>query len=160
MAIHQINAETFVPATLDAVWDFISDPRNLQEITPKNMDFRILTPGLPEKIYPGLMIWYRLKLPGGVPAQWLTEITHVKDKSYFVDEQRKGPYALWHHEHFIREVEGGVEMKDLVTYRLPLGPLGELAGSLFVKKQLDGIFSFREEALRRIFPANGEKQSK
>ena len=123
------------------------------------MDFRILTPGLPEQIYPGLMIWYRLTLPGGIPARWLTEITHVSEGQYFVDEQRKGPYTLWHHEHFIKEVREGTEMRDLVTYRLPLGPLGEVARAMFVKKQLEGIFSYREKAMEKIFPDHGAEAS-
>ncbi len=151
MAIYQIREEVELAASMDEAWEFISSPANLQEITPDHMGFEIKTPGLPDKIYPGLMISYKVRPLLGIPLTWLTEITHVKESYYFVDEQRVGPYALWHHEHRLAPTEKGVLMSDLVTYRLPMGPLGSLAHWMFVRKQLKGIFQYREQALDKKF---------
>ena len=151
MAIYQMHEEMEVAASLDEVWEFISSPANLKEITPDYMGFEITTPGLPEKIYPGLMISYKVRPLLGIRMNWLTEITQVREPHYFVDEQRSGPYALWHHEHNLEATEKGVLMSDLVTYRIPGGPLGTLAHGLFIKKQLKGIFQYRELALEKRF---------
>lgn len=136
---------------MEDIWEFISNPRNLQEITPDHMGFKITTANLPERIYPGMMVGYKVSPLLGIRMTWVTEITQVQDGKYFVDEQRIGPYALWHHEHFIEPAQDGVLMKDLVTYRLPLGFLGTLAHRLFVKKQLNGIFGYRKTALEKRF---------
>jgi len=151
MAIYQIHEVLEVAASLEQVWDFISSPKNLKEITPDYMGFEITTPGLPEKIYPGLMISYEVRPVLGIKMNWLTEITQVREPYYFVDEQRAGPYALWHHEHSLESTEKGVLMTDLVTYRLPAGPLGTLAHGIFIQKQLKGIFQHRELALEKRF---------
>jgi len=151
MSVYQIREEIEVAASLEEVWDFISSPSNLREITPDYMGFEITTPGLPPKIYPGLMISYRVRPVLGIKMNWLTEITQVSEPYYFVDEQRAGPYALWHHEHRLEPTGKGVLMCDLVTYRLPAGPLGTLAHGLFIKKQLKGIFQYREHALENRF---------
>ena len=151
MAIYQINETLEVAASMDEAWDFISSPANLKEITPSYMGFEIKTPGLPDKIYPGLMISYEVRPVLGIKMNWLTEITHVREPYYFVDEQRAGPYSLWHHEHSLSQTDKGVLMTDLVTYRLPAGPLGDLAHGAFVRKQLEDIFRFRESALLKRF---------
>ncbi len=151
MGIYRIYEKLTLPASLDEVWDFISSPRNLQDITPDSMGFKITTPHLPEKMYPGMMVGYKVSPILGIQITWLTEITQVEDKKYFVDEQRVGPYALWHHEHFIEPSENGVEMTDIVTYKLPLGFLGSLVHSLFVKKKLKGIFNYRTKVLEKRF---------
>ena len=151
MAIYQIHEELEVAASLEQVWDFISSPVNLKEITPDYMGFEITTPGLPDKIYPGLMISYKVRPVLGINMSWLTEITQVREPFYFVDEQRAGPYSIWHHEHTLKATEKGVLMSDLVTYRLPLGPLGAMAHGLFIQKQLRGIFQYREAALVQLF---------
>ena len=151
MAIYQIKEDLEVAASLEEVWDFISSPSNLKEITPDYMGFEITTPGLPEKIYPGLMISYKVRPVLGIGMNWLTEITQVREPYYFVDEQRAGPYALWHHEHKLMATTNGVLMSDLVTYRLPAGPLGTVAHGLFVQRQLRGIFQYRELALEKRF---------
>ena len=151
MAIYQIHEKLEVAASLEEVWDFISSPSNLKEITPDYMGFEITTPGLPEKIYPGLMISYKVRPFLGIKMNWLTEITQVQELYYFVDEQRAGPYAFWHHEYHLKATPKGVLMSDLVTYRLPAGPLGTLAHGLFVQKQLKGIFQYRELALEKRF---------
>jgi ligand-binding SRPBCC domain-containing protein len=151
MAVYQLYEEIELPASLEKVWDFISSPENLKEITPDYMGFVISTPNLPKKIYPGLMISYKVSPLLGIKMNWLTEITQVEEPYYFIDEQRAGPYALWHHEHRLRATEKGVLMTDLVTYRPPGGPLGDLARRMFIRKQLEGIFCYREEALGKRF---------
>lgn len=151
MAVYRIHEVQHIPAGLIEVWDFISSPKNLQEITPDRLGFSIQTPDLPEKMYPGMIIAYKVSPVLGIKLNWVTEITHAEEGSYFIDEQRVGPYALWHHEHFIEASELGVKMTDIVTYRLPFGPLGVLAHKLFVKNQLKGIFEYRTRALEEKF---------
>lgn len=151
MAVYQINSRLELDVSREELWDFISSPFNLKEITPDYMGFDIMTDPLPAKIYAGLMISYRVKPVLGIPMNWLTEITHVKEPVYFVDEQRSGPYALWHHEHRLSPTEKGIQMTDLVTYRVPAGPLGTLAHRLFIRKQLEGIFHYRKIALEKRF---------
>ena len=151
MAVYQLNEQQILPARSEEVWDFISSPANLREITPAYMGFEITSRDLPEKMYPGMIITYRVKPVLGIPLTWVTEITHVKPGVYFVDEQRVGPYVMWHHEHFIEPLETGVRMRDRVTYRLPLGILGRLAHRIFIRKQLEGIFNHRRKALEKRF---------
>ncbi len=152
MAIKTLITEQFLPIPLTQAWDFFSSPRNLNEITPDEMVFQILSE-VPEKMYPGLLIIYRLSPMLNIPMTWVTEITHIEDGRYFIDEQRQGPYALWHHEHHFKEVDGGVQMTDILHYDIGLSVLGRLAGALFVDRQVRGIFSFREQRLRALFPA-------
>ncbi|MFP4556498.1 MAG: SRPBCC family protein [Bacteroidales bacterium] len=152
MAFYQLHKEQFIPASIDTVWGFISSPGNLKEITPKYMGFEVTSKNLPERVYPGMIISYKVKPLLGIPMAWLTEITHVVDKECFVDEQKIGPYAFWHHQHFTKQVEGGVLMTDIVSYKPPLGFLGSIANWLFIKKQLNGIFNYREKILNKIFP--------
>jgi ligand-binding SRPBCC domain-containing protein len=114
------------------------------------MGFDVLTE-VPEQMYEGLMISYTVRPLFGLPMNWITEITHVKDKLYFVDEQRKGPYKIWHHEHHFKEVEGGVEMTDIVSYEIPFGILGKLAHPLIVQKKLEEIFAHRFKVVDEIF---------
>lgn len=152
MPIHTLRRTQIVPTSRETAWAFFSDPRNLARITPPGMGFHTVTPDLPSHIYPGLMIQYRVRPIAGVPLTWLTEITHVKEGESFVDEQRVGPYAIWHHEHFFRDAPGGgVEMEDRVTYSLPFGWIGNLVHPFLVLPQLERIFAFREEAVRAIF---------
>ena len=151
MAVYQLHTEQKIPASLDEVWDFISSPKNLKEITPEYMGFDITSENLPDKMYPGMIIKYKVSPLPGLKMTWVTEITHVREKSYFVDEQRVGPYSIWHHEHKIQPIEGGVLMNDIITYKPPLGFLGAIANSIFIKKQLDVIFEYRKQALERIF---------
>ena len=151
MKIYSLHQELDLAVSPEKLWDFISSPINLKEITPDYMGFEISTPGLPHKIYPGLMISYKVRPVLGINMNWLTEITQVQEPHYFVDEQRSGPYSIWHHEHKLKATDKGVLMSDLVTYRLPAGPLGTMAHGLFVKKQLRGIFEYRELALVERF---------
>ena len=151
MAIYQFYREQKIPAEVEAVWDFISSPGNLKHITPPYMGFDITSENLPEKVYPGMIIMYEVTPVFRIKMKWVTEITHVIDKQYFVDEQRVGPYKIWHHQHRIHPVEDGVLMTDLVTYKPPLGFIGGLANRVLIKKKLDEIFEFRRKKLIQIF---------
>ena len=148
--MHQFRTIQTLPISLDEAWDFFSNPHNLSKITPKDMNL-VPTSPLPDKTYPGLFITYKVKPLLGIPMIWVTEITHVQVHEYFVDEQRLGPYRIWHHQHHFKSVKGGVEMTDIVDYRLPLGPVGVLMQKLFVGKMLDGIFEYRRQRLVELF---------
>ena len=151
MAVFQLKTEQKIPADLAEIWDFISSPSNLKRITPDHMGFEITSGELTEKMYPGMIIKYKVKPLLGIAMNWVTEITHVVEQEYFVDEQRVGPYAMWHHEHKLKKIDGGVLMEDLITYRPPLGYLGNIANSLIIKRQLKGIFEYRKKAVEEIF---------
>ena len=159
MAIYQLFTEQKIPASIDEVWDFISSPKNLKRITPDYMGFDITSKHLPEKMYAGMIISYIVKPLLGIKTPWVTEITHVRDKEFFVDEQRIGPYTMWHHEHRIEPIEGGVLMKDIVTYRPPFGIIGRLANKLVIGKKVRGIFDYREKAIIEIFGPFIEKET-
>ena len=152
MAFYQFQKEQFIKASIEEIWDFISSPQNLKKITPENMDFDIRTPNLPDKIYEGMIISYTVRPLFGIPTRWITEITHVRNESYFVDEQRVGPYKLWHHQHIILPQNDGVLMKDIVSYQPPFGVLGKIANALVIRKTLNEIFDFRTKALIEIYP--------
>jgi ligand-binding SRPBCC domain-containing protein len=157
MFIHTLRRSQVIPATMEQAWDFFSNPRNLTKITPPSMGFEIMTSPLAERIYAGMMIEYRVRPLLGLPMPWLTEITHVAEPHFFVDEQRVGPYAIWHHEHHFKQLSPGlVEVSDIITYRLPFQPFGELVHRLMVAPQLEAIFAHREIAMKQIFP---EKQA-
>jgi len=151
MAFYQLLKEQKVNGTIDEVWDFISSPANLKVITPDYMGFDITSKNLPEKMYEGMIISYRVSPVLGVKTTWVTEITHIHDKRYFVDEQRVGPYALWHHQHLIEPIENGVLMKDIVSYEPPFGFLGAIANSLMIQKKLKEIFDYRTTAVEKEF---------
>lgn len=151
MAVHVLQYSQIIRADIRRAWNFFSDPRNLARITPPDLDFKVLT-DLPERIYPGMMIEYRVRPLLGIPARWVTEITHVEEGRFFVDEQRIGPYRIWHHEHRFQDIgEGRTEISDRVTYVLPFAPFSELVHPLLVSPQLKKIFSFREKAVAEIF---------
>ncbi len=151
MKIYTLTKKQFLPITLEQAWDFFSSPVNLKKITPEYMGFKITSDLGDGKMYPGQIISYIVTPVLGIPMSWTTEITHVLDKKYFVDEQRFGPYSLWHHQHWFREVEGGVEMTDIVNYGLPLGFLGRIANSIFVQNKLKEIFDYREKVVGQYF---------
>ena len=149
--IHVLHSTQIIQASMERAWDFFSDPRNLAKITPPELDFTILTE-LAERVHPGMMIEYRVCPLLGIPVRWLTEITHVETGKFFVDEQRIGPYRIWHHEHHFRALDDGrIEMTDRVTYVLPFSPLGDLIHPFLVKPQLAKIFAFREKAVADLF---------
>jgi ligand-binding SRPBCC domain-containing protein len=149
--VYSIRKVQQLPVSLEEAWNFFSSPKNLAEITPSNLGFTIISKHHGEKMYPGQIIEYKVSPVLKIPLYWMTEITHVEDKKYFVDEQRFGPYDMWHHQHHFREVPAGTEMTDLVHYRLPGGFLGDLANGLFVKGRLAEIFDFRYEKAAKLF---------
>jgi len=151
MAVYSLKTVQVLPVTLEKAWDFFSSPANLATITPPHMGFNIISKHHGAKMYPGQIIEYTVKPLLGIPLYWMTEITHVEEGKYFVDEQRFGPYSLWHHQHHFREVPGGVEMTDIVHYKIPLWILGDIANALFVRKQLQGIFDYRYKKVEELF---------
>lgn len=148
--MRRLKQEQFLPIPLDEAWDFFATPRNLNDVTPKDMVFEI-TSELPEKMYAGLFITYRLKPMFNLPVTWVTEITHIAERKFFVDEQRLGPYRIWHHEHHFEAVEGGVMMTDIVHYHVGMGLIGVIAEKLFVNKKVESIFNFRREMLSKLW---------
>lgn len=139
-----------IPISLEEAWNFFQNPGNLSKITPSEMGFETLSE-VPEKMYPGLFIHYKVSPLFGIKMNWTTEITYVQEPNYFVDEQRVGPYAIWHHEHHFKEIEGGVEMLDRVNYKIPLGILGKIAHPIIVRSKLEEIFEYRIRAVEEIF---------
>jgi ligand-binding SRPBCC domain-containing protein len=152
MALRKLEEILWLPTDLDTAWAFFSSPYNLNRITPPDMHFEILSDIKDKKMYPGMLIAYTVRPMLNLPMNWLTEITHVEERRYFVDEQRQGPYALWHHEHHFEEKDGGVLMTDRLHYRVPLGIIGTLADRLFIHRRVREIFSYRGHILREIFP--------
>lgn len=150
MKLYTIKSKQNLPISLDQAWDFISDPKNLAVITPDSMGFKTLS-GDDRKMFAGQIIHYTITPLLGMKMQWVTEITHIQDKSFFVDEQRYGPYKFWHHKHFLKEIPGGVEMEDIVHYKLPMGILGDLAHPFLVKPKLKEIFDYRQKKLVELF---------
>ena len=150
MKIFKLKYSQKLPISLNEAWDFLSSPNNLELITPKSMDFNI-TDWDRKKAYPGQIIRYTVKPILGIKINWVTEITHVRGKEYFVDEQRFGPYTFWHHKHFIKEIEGGVIMEDVIHYKPPFGLIGVLLNFLFINSKLDSIFKHRELELIKTF---------
>ncbi|MBA4165998.1 MAG: SRPBCC family protein [Chitinophagaceae bacterium] len=160
MAVHSLKAVQKIPVSVDSAWNFFSDPANLPAITPAAMSFNIISRHHGEKMYPGQIIEYTVAPVGGIKLYWMTEITHVSEKKFFIDEQRYGPYAMWHHQHHFREIEGGVEMTDLVHYKNPLGFLGEVFNKLVVRPKLLGIFKYRFTKVDELFGGWPEQEMK
>ena len=152
MAFYQLFKTQIVNGSIEDVWDFISSPKNLKKITPDYMGFEITSGNFSERMYPGMIISYIVKPVLGIKMLWVTEITHIEEMRYFVDEQRIGPYSMWHHQHFIEPSGQGILMTDIVSYSPPFGFLGALANRIFIGKQLESIFRYRENKLKELFP--------
>lgn len=150
MKIYRLEQKQILPITKTDCWKFFSDPRNLEKITPPDMHFAIKSE-LPTAMHAGQIITYKINILPGVKLNWVTEITHVIENKYFVDEQRFGPYKFWHHQHFFNEVENGMEVQDIVHYVIPLGILGRLANRLFIRSRLNKIFLYRKNFLTNYF---------
>ena len=150
MKLYRLETTQYLPISKEKAWDFLSDPKNLKTITPDYMGFKILTPEA-TKMYAGQIIQYIVTPIFNIPLKWVTEITHVKEGEYFVDEQRFGPYSLWHHKHFLKPVKNGVEMVDIVDYKIPFGFLGQFIHPLLVRPKLNEIFEYRKIALIKLF---------
>ena len=151
--IYTIKREQLLKSDINMVWDFVSSPYNLKKITPNYMNFSIQSKGLPNEIYPGMMIRYKITPIFKIKITWVTEITQVVEKKIFIDEQRIGPYQIWRHEHFFKIQDDGVLMKDFVTYKLPFGLIGDCVHSCFIKQKLNSIFDYRFDAMNQIFNA-------
>lgn len=151
MKVYKLIRKQVLPISQERAWEFFSSPGNLSTITPARMNFRILSMSGTDKMYPGQIITYRVSVLPLVRVTWVTEITHVKEPEYFTDEQRSGPYALWHHKHHFRTVSGGVEMTDEVDYALPLGWVGRIAHAMFVGREVKRIFDYRFVKLNGYF---------
>lgn len=150
--LHKIESTQHIKSDISTVWNFISSPKNLAVITPAYMNFTVINETKPiDKMYAGQIIEYQVSPVLGIKLKWVTEISHVEDSYYFVDEQRFGPYKFWHHKHFIKKVSDGVEMIDIVHYKLPFGFIGRLVNALFVKKQLKEIFNYRHKKIDELF---------
>lgn len=149
--VYQLQVVQKLPATIEEVWDFFSQPGNLKAITPDYMGFDIKSQSMVNRMYAGQIIEYTVTPLLGIPLYWMTEITHVGDQQFFVDEQRFGPYTFWHHQHHFKEIPGGVEMTDLLHYKIPFWFLGDIANSILVKKKLKEIFDYRYKKAEEIF---------
>lgn len=146
----QLKQEQFLPIPIQEAWKFFATPENLNIITPGTLDFK-MTSALPDKMHKGLLISYIIKPMLNIPVKWITEITELNEPYFFIDEQRKGPYAIWHHEHYFKEVEGGVIMTDIVDYEIGKSFIGWIAGKLFVHRKVKEIFRYRYTVLQDYF---------
>jgi ligand-binding SRPBCC domain-containing protein len=149
--LHTLQTKQLIKSDIKTVWDFMSSPKNLATITPDYMGFEILSDSNTSGMFAGQIIEYYVKPVLGIKLHWVTEITHVQTNEYFVDEQRFGPYQFWHHSHFLKEVPDGIEMTDILRYKLPFGFLGSIANQLFVKKKIAEIFKYRYSKLEELF---------
>jgi len=152
MKSYQLNFEQLLPIPLEEAWSFFSSPMNLAKITPPEMAFTVTSnKEQSEKMYPGMIITYKVSPVFNIKLNWMTEITHVNEGKYFIDEQRFGPYQFWHHQHHFKAVNGGTLMSDILTYGLPFGPIGQLANSIFVGNKVKEIFEFRKKKVIELF---------
>ena len=150
MKIYKLEAKQILPVDKTACWKFFSDPKNLQSITPPDMNFEIKS-DLPDKVYPGQIIVYQIKIFPGIKISWVTEITEVSEEDFFIDEQRFGPYKFWHHQHRFREIPGGIEVHDLVHYAVPFGIIGRIIHRMIIMQKLNRIFQYRRKILDTKF---------
>lgn len=148
--VYRLSSKQKLPISVDQAWDFLSNPKNLKIITPNYMSFDIIS-GDDKPMFAGQIIQYLVTPVLGIKTNWVTEITQVVDNKYFVDEQRFGPYALWHHKHFIKSIEGGVEMEDIIDYKVPFGFIGRMIHPILVKPKLTEIFNYRTQKLTELF---------
>ena len=151
MKIFTLTKEQILPISVETAWEFFSNPNNLNKITPKDMSFEIRTE-LEGEMYAGMLIDYTVKPILNIPMAWTTEITHVKKGEYFIDEQRFGPYKLWHHEHHFEKTKHGVLITDKLLYGLSFGLIGNALNSLFISRRIQEIFDFRYDKLNELFP--------
>jgi ligand-binding SRPBCC domain-containing protein len=151
MAVYSLKSTQIIPASVEALWGFFSDPMKLPTITPPDLGFKIISQHHGDHLYAGQIIEYIVKPVLNIPLYWMTEITHVEHHKYFVDEQRYGPYSFWHHQHFFNEVKYGIEMTDIVHYKVPFGVVGNWANTLLVEKSLREIFSYRYQKIEEMY---------
>lgn len=150
MKIYTLGQKQFLAISLEAAWEFFANPQNLTKLTPDWMQLTIKG-SLPQQMYEGMIMTQEVKPLFGIPLTWVTEITHIKEKAYFIDEQRIGPYKFWHHEHRLKERAGGVELIDTLHYTMPFGMMGRIVHELSVKQKITEVFRYRYEALEKLF---------
>ena len=155
MRIHKVVRKQLIKTDLQTAWEFFSSPSNLLKITPPELNFKIICKSGGPKMYTGQIISYKVNVLPLVQMTWVTEITHVEEPFYFIDEQRFGPCKFWHHKHHFRSVEGSVEITDEIDYALPLGILGRIAQGLFAGRQVNRIFDYRHKVLEELFNPKG-----
>jgi len=149
--LYTLYAKQTVNKDIDILWDFFKDPENLNKLTPKDLHFEIKS-GISEDLYEGQIISYKIKPFKLINLNWITEISHLKEKSYFIDNQMSGPYKLWHHEHhFKRNSDGTTKIIDKVKYKVPFYILGRFAHKMFIRRKLYNIFKFRQEKINSLF---------
>ena len=148
--MHTIFQQQSFRVDQETLWRFVSVPQNLNQITPPDMAFQIVGEP-PAKIYPGLLLEYKVKIPVLGWTPWLTEIKYVEEGQWFMDEQRVGPYKMWLHTHRLQKTGEGTIMTDEIKYSMPFGPFGSIAHFIFVRRTLEKIFAFRKEKLTEIF---------
>ena len=149
MKIYSFEKKQNFPVSVEIAWKFLSDPNNLKKITPDYMGFNIIS-SIEKEMYSGQIIQYTVRPLFGIPFKWVTEITHVEKNRFFVDEQRFGPYSFWHHKHYLKPIKGGVEMRDVIHYKIPLGVIGQIIHPIVVKPKLKEIFDYRKKTLNKI----------
>ena len=147
--VYHLEREQLIPTDLETAWNFISTPNNLEALTPEDMSFSIISE-IPDVMYEGLLIEYRIRIPILGKQTWLSEIRDIKDRHSFVDVQNVGPYRYWHHYHEVTEQPNGIRFFDHVTYALPFGYLGSMLHTIYVGTELSRIFDYRHEAMRRL----------
>ena len=155
--MHEFSTQQFLPISIEEAWSFFSSPKNLSLITPPEMDFKIVTPHLEDKIHEGMRIEYRVKPLWGITMKWETRIGQVLSPHYFTDIQTKGPYAFWQHTHHFVEKNNGVQMLDELIYQLPMGFIGNIVHRLIVKKKIEKIFEYRRNVLTKLFPEHDKR---
>ena len=148
--IRTLIHKQWLPITLDKAWNYFATPANLQDITPEDMTFEIVSP-IPDRMYQGLIILYIIRPFARIPMRWCTEITHIQERRFFVDNQKSGPYKMWHHQHHFEEQDGGVLMTDILHYDIGKSLLGWIAGAFYVHKKVEDIFIYRKKRLEQIF---------
>lgn len=152
MKSYHLSFSQRIPVSIAEAWDFFSSPLNLERITPAEMAFQVTSDRQHlSKMYPGMIITYKVSPLLGIKLDWMTEITQAVHERYFIDEQRFGPYKFWHHQHHFKAIAGGVEMKDILTYGMPMGIFGRMANSLFVAGKLQHIFEYRKKKVIELF---------
>ena len=151
MGFYQFKKTQVFNVPIEKLWDFISSPKNIKVITPDYMGFDIASKDVPSKMYEGMIISYKVSPLFGIQTTWVTEITHLSENAYFVDEQRVGPYRIWHHQHILEPVNKGTLMTDIVSYKPPFGVLGTIANKIIIKRKLKEIFEYRTRALNQLF---------
>lgn len=159
MKMHRLISQQWLPVSIEEAWDFFSVPENLDRITPDDLSFEIQS-GAGERTFSGQIITYRIRPIMNIPMTWVTEITHCVDGSYFIDEQRFGPYRFWHHLHRFSAHDGGVLMEDVLHFALPGGWPGEILATSFVRKKVFGIFDHRGRVLQNLFPGAKTAETK